>query len=270
MAGLTLGATWRNLAVVALLAGLLGGCASETLLQPDAAGISATGGDPLTTGSTGDKPAFNPFADATTAVVGGREVISSPTITEIMKPANELPELSVGRIDAPFTIVKYASLTCPYCRKFQSDIFPILKREYIDTGKARLIIRDFPIGFQSGAASIALRCAPPDKQLVLYEKFLNQQSVWVSQDVRRDPIFKIASQVGMTRGDFDACYQNQSMIAGLTAMKERGRTLGIVGTPNFFVQGRLVKGTLEMGQIRELVDADLAGRVAGVPVSVAR
>ncbi len=260
---------WQG-AIAVVLAGVVGACAAETLVLADASGISAESRDPLKASSTADKPQFNPFADATAAAAGGREVITNPTIADIMKPANDLPELAAGQPGAPVTIIKYASLTCPYCAKFQRDIFPVLKREYIDTGKMRLIIRDFPIGFQSGAASIALRCAPPQKQLALYEKFLSQQTAWASQEVRRDAIFKIALQVGMTRADFDACYQNQGMISALNAMKERGRTLGIVGTPNFFVQDRLVKGTLEMSQIRELVDPIVAGRVAGVPATVAR
>ena len=78
-----------------------------------------------------------------------------------MKPG-ELPEMALGAPDAPVTIIQYASMTCPYCRKFQMEAFPVLKREYIDTGKVRYILRaEFPIGKQSGLATVALRCAPP-------------------------------------------------------------------------------------------------------------
>src|SRR5262249_503687 len=145
-----------------------------------------------------------------------RQVIANPSIEEVMKPG-PLPEMALGRDDAPVTIIKYASLTCPYCRQFQLTTFPQLKREYIDTGKVRFIIREFPIGFQSGAATLALRCAPAETYFQLYEKFLSQQSAWVSQEVRRDPIFKIVSQAGLSRAKFDACYENQGMIAALNA-----------------------------------------------------
>ncbi len=259
---------WRSFAAGLLAASVLGACSGDAILTPPTP--DGTSGNVFATGSTPDKPQFNPFADATVRAPGGREVIVNPSIAEVMQQTPGIPDLSVGRDDAPVTIVKYASLTCPYCRQFQLETFPTLKREYIDTGKVRLIIRDFPIGMQSGAATIAKRCAPLDKQLVLYEKFLSQQSAWVSQEVRRDPIFKIASQVGMTRADFDACYENQGMIAALNSMKERGRTLGIIGTPNFFVQGKLVKSTLDMNKIRELVDPILAGRVAAQPAGLTR
>jgi protein-disulfide isomerase len=212
-------------------------------------------------GSTPDKAGFNPFSSAPETATGGREVIVNPSVAEVMQ-TGPLPEMSWGRKDAPVTLIKYASLTCPYCRKFQLETFPQLKREYIDTGKVRFIIREFPIGKSSGTATIALRCAPPDKYLTLYEKFLSQQSSWVSQEVRTDAIFKVAAQVGMTRAQFDSCLQNRAMIDGLSWIKDRGRKLGVIGTPNFFVNGRLVKSVIGMKEIHELVDPLLAGRVA--------
>ncbi len=66
----------------------------------------------------------------------------------------------------------------------------------------------------------------------------------------------------MTRAQFDSCRENRAMIASLNAIKERGRTLGIIGTPNFFVQGKLVKSVLGIKEIREMVDPILADRVA--------
>ena len=211
--------------------------------------------------ATPDVTAYNPFNESPTASVGRREVVENPPIAEIMQ-AGPLPEMSLGRKDAPVTIVQYASMTCPYCRQFQIETLPLLKREYIDTGKVRYVLRaEFPIGKQSGLATIALRCAPPDKYFVLYDKLMRQQATWVSQEVRPDPIFKVASQVGMTRTQFDSCRENRGMIDALNGIKERGRTLGIVGTPNFFVEGKLVKSVIGIKEIREMVDPLLAGRV---------
>jgi protein-disulfide isomerase len=246
---------------------LVAGCAGDgigpglTTEASVAASLPAATADPLSSG--GKPPAqFNPFADATATPPGGREVIVNPSAAEVMK-AGPLPEIAIGRADAPVTIIKYASLTCPYCRKFQMETFPELKRQYIDTGKVRFIIREFPIGFQSGAATVVLRCAPPGKYFDLYGKFLAQQARWVSQEVRYDPIFEVARQVGMTRADFDACRQNQAMIDGLKWVKERGRTLGVIGTPNFFVDGRLIKSQLGMKEIRDLVEPALASAAGG-------
>jgi protein-disulfide isomerase len=246
--------------------GTLAACSGDgpSLGAPVGETASATVG-----AATADVPGFNPFSDQPATATGRREVMQNPSMADIMK-AGELPEMALGRPDAPVTIVQYGSLTCPYCRRFQLETFPVLKREYIDTGKVRFILREFPIGHQSGLATIALRCAPPDRYFVLYEKFMAQQASWVSQEVRPDPIFKVAAQVGMTRAQFDTCRQNRGMIAQLNWIKERGRTLGVIGTPNFFVQGKLVKTVIGMKEIRELVDPILAGRVAaseGTPAS---
>jgi protein-disulfide isomerase len=215
-------------------------------------------------------PAFNPFSDAPASSLGRREVIKNPTLEEILRPG-DLPEMALGRRDAPITIVQYASMTCPYCRRFNAQSFPALKREYIDTGKVRYILRaEFPIGKQSGLATIALRCAPPDKYFVLYEKFMAQQPSWVSQEVRPDPIFQVAAQVGMTRAQFDSCRENRGMIAAINGIKERGRTLGIIGTPNFFINGKLVKQVIGIAEIRAMVDPMLAGQTAGEIVPASR
>jgi protein-disulfide isomerase len=209
--------------------------------------------------ATLDTPRFNPFSDALETATAAREVIANPTIADIMQ-TGELPEMALGRPDAPVTIVEYASLSCPYSRRFQLETFPALKREYIDTGKVRFILREFPIGKQSGLATIALRCAAADKYFPLFDKLMSQQASWVSQEVRPDPIYQVAAQVGLTRSQFDSCRQDQRLIALLNWVKERGRKLGVIGTPNFFIQGRLVKSVIGMKEVREIVDPILAIR----------
>lgn len=250
---------------------LLAGCAGEngfalTGLSADEmpdAGAQASGEYP-SPGQADKKTAgggFNPFAEHPASSTGGRQVIANPTIDDIMKTGT-LPDMAWGSADAPVTMVQYASLTCPHCRRFHKETFPKLKQEFIDTGKVRYILREFPIGKTSGAATIALRCAKPEKYLDLYGKYLEQQPKWVSQEVRLDPIFQVASQVGMTRAEFDACRENQSMIDGLQWVKDRGRTLGIIGTPNFFVAGTLVKKVLTIEEIRAMVGPLVSARAA--------
>jgi protein-disulfide isomerase len=246
-----------------------GGAVMNTAaLTPDKSDAGAGSAYATADDAAGREPdRMNPLADPNERPTGGREVIENPTVADIMT-AGPLPEMSFGRPDAPVTIIEYASLTCPHCRNFHMTTYPKFKKEYVDTGKVRYILREFPIGKTSGAATIALRCAPPDKYLTLFGKFMEQQPAWVSQEVRLDPIFKVASQVGMTRQQFDACRENQAMIDGLNWVKNRGRKLGVIGTPNFFVDGKLVKKELSIEDIRAMVDPQLAGRTtasAGVP-----
>jgi protein-disulfide isomerase len=259
----------RDIAELALLLLTLAGLSACSGLpqiggSTEASGSTAASGLTVT-GATLDKPAFNPFTqEGVGPPPGGRELIENPTLADVMLTGS-LPERAMGRADAPVTIIKYASMTCPYCRKFQAETFPVLKREYIDTGKVRFIIREFPIGHQSGVATVALRCAPEEKYFQLYDKLMAQQPSWVSQEVRHDPIFKVVAQVGMTRAQFDACQQDKTLIEGLRWVKERGRKLGVIGTPNFFVNGKLVKTVIGMPEIRAMIDPIIAGRVAQGP-----
>lgn len=255
------------LTLMLLAAATLGGCGADGLPQTGLAspdGPAAGSAYPAT-----EAPAFdgmpNPFGDPTERAQGGREVIEQPTLADIFAPS-PLPEMSWGDSKAPVTIVQYASLTCPHCRAFHKTTFPELKRTYIDTGKVRFVLREFPIGKTSGMATIALRCAPPEKYLDLYGRYMDQQSKWVSQEVRLDPIFEVAQQVGMTRSQFDACRQNQGMIENLKWVKERGRKLGIIGTPNFFVGDKLIKRELSMADIRELVEPQLRSGPASAAI----
>jgi protein-disulfide isomerase len=243
-----------------LVAAALAGCSGELPVIAAAPGAEASAAGSLA--ATPDAPAFDPFSQQAPTASRRPEVIENPTLAEILAPG-ALPEMSLGSRDAPVTIVQYASLSCPYCRKFQIETFAALRAQYIDTGKVRYILRaEFPIGKQAGLATIALRCAPPDKYFVLYDKLMREQASWVSQEVRPEPIFRVASQVGMTHAQFDSCRENRAMIAMLAAIKERGRRLGVVGTPNFFVDGKLVKTVIGMAEIRDMVEPILLGQVA--------
>ena len=176
-----------------------------------------------------------------------------PPPAELLAPG-PLGEHVLGKPNAPVTIIEYASLTCPHCRNYQQNVFPRVKRELIDTGKVRYIIREFPIGHSSGNAALINHCVPEDKYFALFESFLSRQSEWVSQEVRLDAIYGVAKSSGMTRETFDKCLTNQTIIDGLTEVKQRGRKFGVIGTPTFFINGRKAQGEVTFEEIKALIE----------------
>lgn len=183
--------------------------------------------------------------------------IENPTLADIMKPG-PLPERAMGRADAPVTLIEYASLTCPYCRTFHEKVLADIKKQYIDKGQVRLIVREFPIGKTAGAATIVNRCIREDKYFALLHRFLVEQKTWVSQEVRRDAIYEVARKEGMTRAQFDACFEDKQLVEGLKQVKERGRQLGVVGTPTFFVQDVKLRTSPSVEDLKRALDAAIA------------
>jgi len=185
--------------------------------------------------------------------MGPAETTAIPLKEQILEPG-PLGEREYGNRNAPVTIVEYASLTCPHCRNYHAKVFPKVKRQYIDTGKVRYIIREFPIGRTAGTAAIITRCGPEKTYLSLTEAYLSRQSQWVSQEVRPDAIYKVAKTSGMSRETFDKCLSNQTIIDGLTEVKQRGRKYGVIGTPTLFINGQKAQGEVTFEEIKAMIE----------------
>lgn len=199
----------------------------------------------------------NGYTDGSGATGPNRRT-SPATIAELMQPG-PLKEISVGRANAPVTMIEYFSLTCPVCRAFHQKTWPAFKRAYVNTGKVRVIFREFPIGRSSGNASIALRCTEKN-YLARLMRLLAQQGKWVSQEVRIDAIYQVAAPTGLSRKQFDRCLADEKLISSIRATKQRGRELGVIGTPTFFINGKQLRGTTTLKQLAEVIDPLLVKR----------
>jgi protein-disulfide isomerase len=176
-----------------------------------------------------------------------------PPRQDLMAPG-PLGDRVLGKADAPIAVIEYVSLTCPHCANFQKSLFPRFKKEFIDTGRVRYIVREFPIGRSAGNAAIINRCAPEDKYFFLLNQFLTRQPEWVRQEVRLDAIYAVAKSSGMTRETFDKCLSNQTIIDGLTEVKQRGRQFNVIGTPTFFINGRKAQGEATFDEIKAMIE----------------
>ncbi|MCL4765637.1 MAG: DsbA family protein [Hyphomicrobiaceae bacterium] len=159
-----------------------------------------------------------------------------------MKPG-ELPDLVLGSPDAKVTIVEYASMTCGHCANFHNRVLPELKKKYIDTGKVRLILREFPLDNLAAAGAMLARCAGGDKAYAMTDVLFQKQDEWV---VRNNPVpklFEIARQAGFTKESFDKCLTDDKLLAQIEAGRTRAsEQFGVSSTPTFFINGKRLGG----------------------------
>lgn len=153
------------------------------------------------------------------------------------------PERVLGDPDAPITIVEYSSLTCPHCASFHADTLPQIKKEFIDTGKAKLIYRDFPIDRLALGAALVARCAPEDSYFPLLDMMFKSQQVWTRASNPIDALAGYAKLAGMSGDAVEACFENQALLDAIQEVRQRANeTYGITSTPSFVIEGEVVKG----------------------------
>jgi protein-disulfide isomerase len=165
------------------------------------------------------------------------------TEAELLKPG-ALPDLVMGNPNAPVTIVEYASMTCNHCASFHTKVLPTLKEKYIDTGKVRLVFREFPLDERAALASMMARCSGGEKALPLISMLFAKQDEWaMSKQDFLPKLFKFGQQVGFTKQSFDECRQNEKLIRDIIAIRDRGNTaFGVNSTPTFFINGKKLEG----------------------------
>jgi protein-disulfide isomerase len=138
---------------------------------------------------------------------------------------------SMGREDAPLTLVEFADYQCPFCRQFHSSVYQRLKKDFIDTGKLRFISRDLPLDMHSNAlaAAEASRCAG-DQQ-----KFWEMRDTLISHADKLEPasISTYAQELGVDTGRFQACMAEGKYTAAIRADVAEAAGAGILGTPAF-------------------------------------
>ena len=173
--------------------------------------------------------------------------VSSASRAEEAKAPEALPEMAVGSESAPVTIIEYSSLTCPHCAHFHKDVYPPLKEQYIDTGKARYVMREFPLNEAALAGAVAARCLEPSRYFAFTGLLFAKQNDWAFKDDALAPLKALAKQAGMSGEEFDKCIDNQDLQKKILAVRDEGQKKGVNATPSFFVNGTLLKGapTLE-------------------------
>ena len=166
-----------------------------------------------------------------------------------------LPDLVQGSPSASITIIEYASTTCSHCAVFHETTWPELKAKYIDSGRAKFILREFPLDPLATASFMLARCAGSDKRDLWVDLFFSQQKTWAFGDRPVEALLAMAERIGMSRTDSENCMKNQDLYAQISQSRERAAVaFNIDSTPTFFVNGRRLRGELALSDFDRVID----------------
>ena len=180
-----------------------------------------------------------------------------PASPEELAVPGPIKDMALGDGKAPVTVYEYASMTCPHCARFQKDVFPHIKSTYIDTGKVRWVLREFPLDPRAAAGFMLARCAGDDKYFAMIDVLFAQQASWAFVDANQvlPAMVQIAKQAGFTQEQFDKCLQDKTLYDGVMAVKQRASDkFKIDGTPTFFINGKRYGGELSAAEFDKAVE----------------
>lgn len=162
-----------------------------------------------------------------------------------------------GSADAPVTIIEFSDFQCPFCKQFADNVYPTLKKDYIDTGKVKMVFMQFPLDQihpNAHGAALASECAAEQGKFWEYhdELFKDQSKLEIS-DLKAH-----AKTVGLDTASFNECLDSQRYEALVQAEMQTAQSFGISGTPGFLINGIFVGGLLPVDSFTQIVDEELA------------
>lgn len=216
---------------------------------------------------------YLPVAAALALVVAiGGWVTSRPASDAFVAPAlaedtaaqadlSLAPDYVLGDKNAPVTFIEYASFTCPHCAHFNDDVFKQMKKDYIDTGKVKFILREVYFDqFGLLAAQIA-RCGGEMRYYGISDMLFSQQKEWIGSG-KGDEIVanlrKLGKVAGLSDDQLDACIADKDRTNAMIAAYQKNFTAdGIEGTPSFTINGELYTN-MGYGSLKAILDEKLA------------
>lgn len=179
-------------------------------------------------------------------------------VAAIASMEEAMAEMSLGKDNAPVTMVEYSSLGCPHCASFHFETLPKIKTDYIDTGKLRLVYRDFPLGTPSLAAAMVARCAGRDRYFGFVELLFRSQSQWSQSNNPLEAIARVVRFGGMSEADINDCLKYQPLLESIRKGAETANEkLKINSTPSFIIGNEVISGALPYEHFKKAIDKAL-------------
>lgn len=169
---------------------------------------------------------------------------SAQTAADVAKPVS-LPDMALGPKDAAVTVIEFASMTCGHCASFTENVFPKIKKEFIDTNKIRFVFREFPLDIKAAAGSMLARCIAKEdsgKYFAVVDMLFKQQNEWVMKNTA-ETLTRIGKQAGLSQEQVETCLKDQALLDKIAAdQKFANEVLKVNSTPTFFINGEMLRG----------------------------
>lgn len=171
-----------------------------------------------------------------------------------------LIETKIGNVDAPIIMIEYSSMTCSHCSAFHAKTFPLIKKNFIDTGKILYVSREFPLDDLSMAAYMLARCKKTDRSFeIVQHLFRSRDLITATNTSALERLFSIAQEAEFTREQFEACLRDQELLDKLNWVRKRAHErLGINAVPTFFVNEYKISGNQPYAEFEKVFKTYIA------------
>ena len=170
----------------------------------------------------------------------------SPSVGEPSTAEERLKDVVLGDLKAPNTIIEYFSLTCGSCALFHNNVLPKLKKNFIESGKAKFIGRDFPLNNLAILGHLMARCATKNRFYPYIDTLFQNFERWTNSSDPIATLRQIARLGGMTSERFDACLKDENLFRAMRIKQNKdSKNFAVDSTPTIIVNGKKVDGTYE-------------------------
>lgn len=185
-------------------------------------------------------------------MISRRSLLAAAALAPVAFPAMAAdPRLSVkegdfalGSKDAKVTIIEYASMTCSHCAAFHQTTWPHLKERYVDTGKVRFVLREYPLDPLALGAFMVARCGGEKTYYPITDLLFDRQKDWAFVARPLDGLIETLRQTGINKERIEECLKDQAVFEAVKASRVEGEELGVNATPTFFFNGDKVSGSM--------------------------
>lgn len=179
------------------------------------------------------------WVDGNLVLVGSAQAAIPVVDGSVIPSRFEMDEVRVlGNPAAPVTIYEFSSLGCSHCADFHLNMLPQLKKDYIDTGKVKLVFADFPIDGRSMKAAMLARCMPADKYFDFLSVLFKKQLTWGLSFKAEKLLASYAELEGLSKEEANRCMADDDTAKEIMAVRQDAlEKLRIQGTPSFLVRG---------------------------------